>query len=374
MQLHIGEFNDDNATALIRWCLSPQEIERLKKFKRQPMVAISVITVSDNGEIRVEENRFVRPLTDLAAYIAFRNVGKHLILVGVLNHYYSEPGESKNLQTVYRRYSGFNEYKHTLVHSKWNRDNDTYGVLLNDDDLFENIQTQKEVYVAENLFAPIPWDYKLVNFWFHQKPIDQCHNRKRRLGAYALTVTLLPIIYLLRILFNVLLVNGVGGITHINWRWFIHPFTSEFEIPTGEQYFRLVSTSRTHDKPLWRVLINWRVLLLTAGVLFFIIDCLLPILLAHGTAAIVVTIVLLLLAAVIGIGVRYNVAIGKMLSEWEKADRADAAKKLAVELNSLNCQLVPKTLTLDSLPSDKKTLSLRFYRLKSKVCRPFAGS
>jgi hypothetical protein len=378
MQLHLGEFNGTNATAMVRWCLSPAEIRRIKQTpSTKPMIIISIVKVDSDGEFLYEENRLIRPLTDMAVYISFRNPGKHVVLAGVLDDY-DKSNECDRLLSIDTRHSGYYSYNRQLIDEHLTGEDGRRTPRLDMRKLFDgDIQAELGVEVDEKLFAKKPWDYKLVNYWFDTKPIDECHNRKRRFLAYFLTLCVGPLLYSFRFLFDVLLRTVLLGDRHINWRWFSNPFdncfaTDPFDHRHYNSWFeyRRKKDNTKLDKPIWRVLINWRSLTLIGLFVYFIV----PLLLTH----LVVTAIL----AVVIVGFFLLLAYGSNIGDWwsvrmrnlEQEALVERELNLEKELMTLDCQLVPEKVGLDSLPKGKRTVRLRFYKLKSRVCRPFAGS
>ena len=238
MQLHVGEFCEKNASALIRWCISPKEIARIKQMCGIPLLVLSIGTVEENGSFAKEENRLVVPLTDMAVYVYFRNAGKHLILAGVINNGNVDPDERSKIASIHSRYAGFDVFQRSVIESKctdWQKCE--YEPKLYERYILEDFQASLSVDVDEKLFATKPFDWKLVGYWFETKPLNQCLHRKRRFLAYFLTIFVLPCMYLFRLVYDVFLANFLLGYRHVNWRWFLNPFNNEFKKDLSQCYF-----------------------------------------------------------------------------------------------------------------------------------------
>jgi hypothetical protein len=201
-----------------------------------------------------------------------------------------------------------------------------------------------------------------------------------------------------------ILTNGLMGIGYYNWRWLIHPFKEPFESTAEKTWLWFCDSDeylRLRLKPLWKILLNWRTLTLMGIGIYFSY----PLLLAHLDFNIKLVTdtnfyiaLLLVINALLGFYLisklmpKLSTKLGAWLKakfiRFQKRRLASEARRHIQEIKlkkqreeqkkrdieSLNCRFVPEKVTLKTLPQDKVTLKLRFYNLKTRVCRPFAGN
>ncbi|MFA6228393.1 MAG: hypothetical protein WC668_04405 [Patescibacteria group bacterium] len=109
-----SETDGQSATIGIRWCLSPEEIKRLKSNDREAKIIITVLHIRQRyGEYSyVEESRKVLPITAASTFISFRNPGRHVICAGILDTDCYSP---EVCLSVYRHHSGYNSYDKSII-------------------------------------------------------------------------------------------------------------------------------------------------------------------------------------------------------------------------------------------------------------------
>lgn len=379
-----------SASMAIIWCLSPEQIERLKREDKEPKIVISVLHIKRRGDDRYprfefeEENRKIVPVTAVSTFVTFRNPGQHIICAGIKDGDY----EDKDLLKIYRRDHGYNDYFRSIVDVKADfydsgKTENVYmdsSYLLAKDDF-----ATLEVNVDERHFAPQPRDYKLVNSWFDTKPTDQCHHRKRRILAYFLTFAILPLTQFGKIILF-FLNNIIVGTTLINWRSIFRPFT--YGAFCDKNYWKVVKyldkDGQVQTKKWWKILLNWRLLvlyglLIRTIIIFssFFLTYLIPILTVFGCLGAVSA----LITAIVLLDKKYEDKIKTWLEIQIRKSEERGEKKAELlkleqdqELETMACSLLPQEISYATLPSKKKTIYLRFQNIKAQVCRPFAGS
>ncbi|MFA6594340.1 MAG: hypothetical protein WCT16_03735 [Candidatus Buchananbacteria bacterium] len=386
-----SEADGKSATMGIRWCLSPEQIERLKAEEKEAKILITVLHIKQRGikdYYYEEESRKVLPITEGSTFISFRNPGRHIICAGIIDVVSYSPESYLKIQ---RRYAGFNDYNYPIINTTtaFMGKGTAEGIGMYDHRLLTPEDfALLEVDVDEKSFAPEPRDYRLVNYWFDTKPIDQCHHRKRRFLAYFLTITLLPIMQILKV-WAFAIGNVFVGVTLINWRSIFKPLTygAFCDIYYSKILNYIGKNGEIKTKKWWKVLLNWRFIIGYA--------CLLPFI-----ATLIATNWLLLFATLCCLGFVSGSAavIGRLIDKYQSKPRFDRIQrkiekrikkeklleqkqneeeelrkqKQARELERMACSLLPEEISYATLP--KKPVRLRFQHLKSKVCRPFAGN
>ncbi|MFA5124647.1 MAG: hypothetical protein WC473_02370 [Patescibacteria group bacterium] len=389
-----SEGDGKSATMGIRWCLSPEQIERLKAEEGEVKILLSVLHIRQFSQCGIknygyeEESRKVLPITEGSTFISFRNPGRHIICAGIID---ASSWSSENYLQIQQRCAGFNYYNCLIINAaKAFRDNGTTeGIGMYDRQLLTSKDfALLEVDVDEKSFAPEPRDYRLVNYWFDTKPIDQCHHRKRRFLAYFLTIAILPIMQILKV-WAFAIGNVFVGVTLINWRSIFKPLTygAFCDIYYSKILNYIGKNGEIKTKKWWKVLLNWRFIIGYA--------CLLPFI-----ATLIATNWLLLFAILCCLGFVGGSAavIGRLIDKYQSESKFDRQQRMikkriekerlleqkqikeeelrkqkqARELERMACSLLPEEISYATLP--KKPIHLRLQHLKSMVCRPFAGN
>ncbi|MFA5021256.1 MAG: hypothetical protein WC517_04330 [Patescibacteria group bacterium] len=361
MQLHLGKHDGNEATALIRWCLSPAEIAALKKHSNVTMV-ISVVDDSGN-----EERRYFVPVTEMAAMVAFRKPGLHRIYAGGV-----WDGMVARLARIYQRHRGYNNYSESILFNDELGGGYSYSLAIFNSEDYKStikIQAELEIEVDAGFYAGEPFDYDYVNAIFRNPPIDQCEHRKRRFIAHPIMPLALLLNYLIFSLAAVITVV-LGMRKWMNWRFFRHPLDYFGQCPVndrpGESYSSFFAYAPYKNKPAWRIALNWRLLIVYCGIGWLVWNFWAMINFS------LVGILALIAAAVVG--VLFIVTLFDLyLKPWVSNKINQAIKDVHdQDLDRLDCSLVPENVTYDNL--ERKSLRLRFNGIKAKVCRPFAGN
>lgn len=246
------------------------------------------------------------------------------------------------------------------------------------------------VEVPREMFAPEPklWQKKLVNSFFPTRENDQCHFRKRLIGAFLMTIpiqilglVLRPIIALWVLYF---------GLRKVEWSrlWDVNPFglVKERSSHTGTWWTR---DKKGHRRSGWWMFISPLVPIVAfaaPAVVFGIFGI-------HNhegkpivdwgwwQTVVIVDVLIILAIALILLICLLLVATDTALDRWKaRSAKADATtpivsatdqKRLFEELHAMALSRDTR-VSLSALPKRKQTIVLRFYDLKAQVCRPFA--
>lgn len=404
-ELHISDKDVTSGTVPISWCLDKELLAKLaKRHIIEPMLVI--VIAPTKGYHPSKEVRKVVPMRELMTYIDFHCAGENKIWGFVY-------GEDKGkTERKFLKRDG-NGYDTTVLNSEntecWYGSSDGFTRDI-------NACACLTVDVPKECFAPEPsqWEKNWVNFFFRDKPIDQCNFRRRRIFAY----TLQPFAFLFKmlgalpaILIAFLFVDK--GFFEVVKR-FLQPLT----YPVDDVYKGLAGSILFRSWPnenedwdrvknpmhfLWFLgkkvgLLAFMPVVLLGVWLLWHFHKLMIVLHVGGIALafvfailLAITFVLSPLSGVIGkffgnlLGKIFKYplslltdfirwAVKKLFPRLPKADpesmefwyQRPESEKLLV------CTSEKKPLTIKALPKEARSVKLYFQHIKSKVCRPFS--
>lgn len=239
------------------------------------------------------------------------------------------------------------------------------------------------VHVPKEAFAKEPpkWEQKWVNWFYETKPVDQCQYRRRRILAYTVQPFIISVWFILKMVFNSVLVcfNGVIlGKRDTEWRSIIRPFLYDADdngYNRSSVYFTK-KDGKTQYLPLFLfnpativfgMMVMWAILYKEHGVAFSFWPIFAYTIIVIGSFS-VIGIALYAAIDFIASGKLKEHSYFKNLLETAKEKRLAHLKN---EYAVLSAE-APAMVSLDMLPKEKQTIYLRFLDLKAKVCRPFA--
>jgi len=234
-----------------------------------------------------------------------------------------------------------------------------------------------DLNLPEECFAPEPFQFEKewVNFFWREKSVDQCDFRRRRLLAYTIQPLLMIFIMLGRfVLFSVFAFALYRGLNI--WPILLPHRYDTFDVIAGVtskksmmRYFKVLGSAAVP----FALLPYWALLFLLG---FYFLGIEFVIIVGLTVFALIATpLVILVLTWFL---MRFEVVenLHNFFSERreQKALRAEALQKKQDEEDRmiLSCAVSGNIRTIRELPKKKKTISLRFQELKSRVCRPFA--
>lgn len=362
-----GFFELPDSVIPVRWCITKAIRDKLDK-KRVKHPHILIIVTRDNREI----SRHLIPLDQKLEYIQFYKPGINVLFATIV---WDSDGKIKNLKKAY-------------LGEGSNRVIDEYNGCLYDS-YTELAWGQLKVDVAEDLFAsePAEWEKWWVNLLFGTRVKDQCHFRKRRLFAYSIK----PFLIFWFLLFKWVATPILAGIAALRgardlkrypeqvWGNIIHPF--RYSIEDLYDIMRDDDTFFSKDKNRY-----WRHFLIRAMQPLYLITYLTII--AAISWLIGENFFKLLLLVISGfvvllaIGFFLNTVFEGIFQKWlnwlekKAAEREEASiEKERVKIEQLVCAGLSDPsmrANINALPEEDRTVHLRFQRLKSKVCKPFA--
>lgn len=396
MRLHLGEFDGQTAGALLRWTLNKKEQEQVKQATEEDREVYIFITIiwQKKDDIFYEEKRLALPITQVATYISFRNPGKHLILAGITDQsiFYCQFG----FMSTFGHRQGYEIYETEILKREWNNKKG-WQILIKPNIIWQKQASRLSINVGENLFAPQPWDYRIINSWFDTEPINECQHRRRRLFAWPATLVWLAFLYPFGLAFAIIvdLILGLGGL--IDWDCFREPLKTPYYYGlNGGLYLKWFQNADCSRKTLKEFFFSWRIMILEIILLFVVAhnwetviklynNISEPIngkLVTIGIVGFFIFLALMskitsLLSSVLLTESGEAKGLLKKLEEMsarrrEKVKQADQAQLLA-DLEALSPENLPKEITLETLPKKKITLWLELMKWKKEICRPFSG-
>lgn len=352
-ELHVANPDVTGGSIAVSWCLDKETIEVLNKNKIIDPVVVLVVIPDDNNYNRGKESRTVVSLKDLMAYVSFHTVGKNKIygFIGTMSL-----KETKD--TYLSKFAG--RYVYEILN--YSGDNYTSFPMFGGgcDSYIKAEPLLVEVPAESFAKEPPKWEKEWVNHFYRFKPLDQCDFRKRRIFAY----TVQPLIMLFNILLRLLItiVALLIGTRDFSYKPLLHPLTydlaSAFEILGGGTYF--IGTGRNKFLNYARLILAPPFLILV-GLLFKFVKIYLFLGVMLGIS--------LFISGTIALVIFYkffsNIRSNKKIEEdpWYADEK---------EMKLIICDGSQKPKRVTDLPSNHRTLKLRFHDLKSRVCRPFS--
>lgn len=400
-ELHIADKDVTSGTVPISWCLDKELLASLAKRQiTEPMLVI--VIAPTKGYHQSKEVRKVVPMRELMTYIDFHCAGENKIWGFV------SPEDKALSERRFLKRDGTG-YDTTVLNSSntecWygsidgiTRDNSACACLTVD--------------VPRECFAPEPsqWEKNWVNFFFRDKPVDQCNFRRRRIFAY----TVQPFLFLGKmlgalpaILFALLIADG--GLFEVIKRFF-QPLTYPVDdVYKGLSGSILVRSWDGENKDWDRVENPMQFLWFAAkkgGLLTFMPVVFLGVwllwrfhklMILVKIGGIAVAIVFAIILAITFTMSSWGGSFGKFLNKLleyplgllENFIRW-VAKKLFPRLSKadsesmefwyqrpeseklLVCTSEKKPLTIKALPKEARSVKLYFQAFKAQVCRPFS--
>lgn len=333
------------------------------------------------------EDRQLVPIDRMMTFLNFRRPGNHLVLAKVVwtvGDTSKERLEKVALEKASRRIYEHNilDHNRTEISSKL-FGGSLLGCLPYGADL--DISVPIDHFPKE----PPQWLSTLVNAGFKYPPIDQCSFRRRALlapirlpffGLWAVITTIIRSIIVMVLLLR--------GMRHINYGAVIHPWSEDIDdvsrnLRRNSSWFQYGSDGcRREDR--------WVFLYLLYPPLDLLIAFVLTVLCFHYHASLLALIWMLMkvvwkpiLFLTIGVGaIRY---LGELSGQAERKRRIressrefrDAKERARIaEYDNLYKLLACRpgiAPDVENLPSEHRTIRLRFLDLKAKVCRPYAA-
>jgi len=408
MRLRISQFDGNSPSAYLKWFLSNKDTEQIQTMQ-EPVIVISIT----NGywtyrwdTIAKEEVRMAVPIEKGGCFVSFRNPGRAYIYAEIFDRIrpYCGTYHIDEFLSIDRKYNGYTDYKKNarLIY-------DGKDIQSTEDDYFQRIEKSTlkiegrwinmilkkrlALDVDPKLFAPKPRDWKLVNRWFDKPAENEFQFRSRRFVAYPY-ILLFFLFYYPFVLIYYSFLGLFGYYNHFNWRFITNPFNEDHERFDQEK-----RPYHVFENKSWReIVLSWRIIFAISSIAS--IPFSLWRIKNHVDFSFVnltlqfVFIFLVLLATAMWPSIKQTTlrwiksldasianSLYKKIDEIsEKKTRkeqlkAEARKTAIAKLETERAPKSTKIIDIEELlpPEEKKTVRLRWNRLKNRVCKPFAG-
>lgn len=349
-ELHVADPNATNGNLAVSWCIDKELLNKLKENGiKKAYVVISISPFIEPTEenkysrrhFKEKEFRKIVPLEDLMAYVELHSSGHNKIFAYVTDYDYAK-------HALIKDFSGF-------VSDLFHRDGSvtlyTFGEIARAELVF--VDVPKEVFAPE----PSEWEKSWVNWLLSDKVDNQCDFRRRRIFAYTLQVPIFLFGYLVATCFT--LASLLIGSKNFSFNVMRHPLNSSLDVDcihmvslSNGSYF--IGTGPNKYLNYARMIFMPIILLPLLGLILF-------------TSVYYFLMVFAIMTLAVSTGYAYYRFRSKYPVE-EVAWYDDESVTSAIVCSGNN-----KVLSFNDLPKSRKTLKLRFYDLKAKVCRPFSA-
>jgi hypothetical protein len=382
LELHITDTNVTGGSIQVSWCLTKEALTQLAdRGVKDPYI---VFCVAPFGERYSEhkESRMAVPLKDMMAYLGFSCSGQNQIRAWLCRskkeaHNFLEKSNGEYDFTVLNNdgsdYRGWNLERMCLIGPEWipneeenkSEDDGDHEARVKINYSKTSLAKAVTVFVPEGCFAPEPaqWEKTWVNHFFRNKCVDQCDFRRRRLFAYTLQPLVMTFNILLR--FLILVFAILFGSRNLSLKYLLHPLT--YGLTDSHEMFVKGTIFVLRTK---YTVVNFLPLILmpyVLGVLFVL----------HMAKILWMFLAILAVAGVLVFLIASGITghWGDRIVNW-LSERFDSDEKFwytdEEERDLIICTGQMRPVKLSALPARHRTIKLRFYDLKSKVCRPFS--
>ncbi len=368
----------DNPTVPVRWCIEPSDHAKLLELGAKDVHVLLVVKYENEVE-----DRQLRPLTEALTYVGFRYPGKHLLFAKIVwpsdTLKYMQKGLiQKDSPTRYSYFvlddDKFMEFSGLFVHEAANGLSEAEPI---------EFQVDRGHFAKERS----DWFRRLVNVPYRYAAVDECHLRKRMVGA----ILLLPFAIAWSLVASVVgLAYGLLLLSICAREITFRPILTEsfpFKNPLRDMWGQInrrghycrtawsfedldgtEKTTRVFYSPLFFLIYGSTVMLLKRGTGLSYLDLL--------WILFVVAVVILLLSSIIRMVVNLKSNEDFLAYRVAKRERLDRLE-LENSFEYLSCprsDVAAQAFNLKALPPKRRTIRLRFLDMKRQVCRPFAGS
>lgn len=378
----------------LRWCISHETARRLQSMGVENPYML--IVIEQGG---YETDRYIVPLTAQMCYVRFIRPGKNVIHATIV--WRGSSLGATDPKKVFGRRSDYGDYTATVLarfdyrtdegrpESRIRRHFDDVRRLTEDARL--NVVVPKEMFAKEPLRLTRWLGNRYMSLW-ERAPRDPCSLRRRAI----FTAATLPFVAMAMFVFGILLymvlalnalVLLVSGRRDVRYRRMfsldMYPKDiwrhTEPSVWWNKREVRTYKHASGYEEEIVRYqprhpvffIVNPPVILsaaLVGGVLSIFADTMLYIVLA-----VMAVFVLGLLTLVVTLIARGPISRYREGQEKEREQlRQQQKEALTQELELLACNGQPREPSLSALPRGQRTVKLRYDRLKTRVCKPFA--
>ena len=371
LELHIANTNLTDSNVSVGWCVDKETLKMLAEIGwKNPAIVIITAPVNDSADYK--EYRKIVDLKDYVSYVEFRSSGPNKIFAFLIEN---KKGAMSN-NFLLKKDNG--KYYRPMIDSN-GQAYITIDILnrfdISNDNFEKLIAIPLDVVVPAGVFAkpPAKWEKTWVSWLNTNKSIDQCEWRRKRLFAY----TLQPVIFLLNFLLRFVMyftafMIGMEGVKYLS---FLNPLNEYLTSASGNLFDGHWLTKPINNDTLKTfiksLLFNIFVVIFTTPLTFALLVLLWKFHVIYTAfyiikiAAVVIFILLCFIGCVILTSFLYD--------KYQERKRKMPAWYLDQENSDLLiCSPNKRITSINDLPSNKKTIMLRFQDIKSKICRPYS--
>lgn len=379
--MKIGIDSEIQGTSVpVRWCLSRDELNKLVETGEKAYIFLLVVSCTGQDS----ETRYLIPVGQMMEYINFYTPGEHKIFATVMWEKYKDKDINLRKRFLSRDSDGYKrglyDYDEKILYGN-NFNFCDFGVHK-----FE-VSVPKEVFAKE----PPAWEKKWVNWFFENKPKDQCYFRRRRLLAYSIQPPLVLVTFLELEIATLFIIGGLllFGTRGIGFRKILHPFAEPFssirDETEGSVFGRKFVPKLLPSIFLGSSVISWATCKIFGVQLLGKIGLLETVIMGGVAVGAVVVVTGFMYLSYYGIikaidKIRNAIAPGAEEKKEQKRLLAEAIEKersrkfrerIEAEYALLACN-GNLSANMRTLPPEKRTIHLRYKDLKSRICKSFA--
>jgi hypothetical protein len=377
LKLFFGEKDGhvQGSTIPVRWCADKETLDKLKeKGIKRPHILLVVISKTGNVLLRQ-----LAPLERLLDYIQFQRPGVNIICATIV---WDDGDDVKRLHDKLITRSS-NRYISNSSIINIARMSFARELKCRLDFVRESVDVPKELFAKE----PARWLKTWVNaFYENHRLCDECHFRSRLLFAFTVQPLLVLLILIFRALAAVSLV--LIGARDVDFKPIIHPLKADSDdvwwhvTPWDRDSFYVLrdlklgklKTKTYFLLPLIPMLV---MLILAVAILgsYYTNPEMTPMgrVGLVSSAIFVAEVVLILAFAILQVLFTFIGYILPLLSQGLKKMEYVEPTKYDYLVDQLLICNGDHSTDFKSLPSEKRTIILRYKNFKAKVCKPFAN-
>jgi hypothetical protein len=365
LELHIDNKDVSSGSVKVGWCVSKDTLTKLFNEGIKDPQLILVLAPTGDAYRGDKEVRKVIPLKDLFTYLEFRFSGTHTLWGFIGTDLSHKTAKGSWLSMGYERFSRVllsQDGSEATGHWADIHPEPRYNFIV------EKTTTPLTIDIPSEAFAkePSPFVSNWVNHLFMRAPENQCDFRRR----FLLSIAVQPILFLLDLFPKILitLFSLLTGQRSFNLQYLFDPFSHFFGNKDNEPFGSGTIFIGKGESTFW----NWARLPLMP-MIWLPLVIIGKLLVAHGKLMGLLAILGLGIAAIVGV-LSFIILICLINYHYEKWQEKRQPWYLQQdEMDLIVCSAgMNKPYSLGDLPSNKRTIKMRYSVLKNAVCKPFA--
>ena len=378
----------------VRWCVDQRILDKLKELKEEdPLLLLVVVKMPDDSyhyHCPRDVLRKLVPIGQEMEYIQFQGPGFYKIIATII----SGTETTVSVKKYFLQKDSVHSYENSVL--GYNTDSlQSHGFLSFVDINCPEIDRREyscgrigegslRINVSADFFAKEPpeWLKRWANYWFGTKPLDQCQFRGRCILAF----TVQPPVMLFWLVGKIVIALVAGlilllcGAKMVRFSPVLHPLTYHLEeVWLFTREFIFFTRKRPYLAPLAPIFILFVLALTILLNIILNMGMGVPALLAGsvGFNAFCALLVVLVSTALKRQPTTKAPAKPTWMIEEEKKQKKKQEEQARLEriygnFSGIVCAGGPLKASLDALPKEKRTVHLRYFGLKARLCKPFA--